>query len=156
MLYELLARPSRRHHAAGAVRVLAQSLTGTPDQRPGCCLNRRGTFSQAELTADRVITRCITLAGSGVTSTSSEPPRPLRSIRRPPRWPARVMRGWARSQGVTHVVSVRRYEDGARAESAYPEVIGLAGAQMLAAYQPPKRKVRRRAKRLPVVGGGSR
>jgi hypothetical protein len=33
MLYELLAQPSRRHHAAGAVRVLAQSLTGTPDQR---------------------------------------------------------------------------------------------------------------------------
>jgi len=51
MLYELLAQPSRRHHAAGAVRVLAQSLIGTPDQRPGCCLCRRGTFSQAELTA---------------------------------------------------------------------------------------------------------
>jgi hypothetical protein len=50
MLYELLAQPSRCHHAAGAVRVLAQSLTGIPDQRPGWCLSRRGTFSQAELT----------------------------------------------------------------------------------------------------------
>ena len=30
MLYELLAQPSRRHHAAGAVRVLAQSLTDIP------------------------------------------------------------------------------------------------------------------------------
>jgi hypothetical protein len=62
---------------------------------------------------------------------------------------ARVMRGWARSQGVTHVVSVRRYEDGARVESAYPEVVGLAGAQLLAAHRPRRRKVRRRAKRLP-------
>ena len=30
---ELLAQPTRRHHAAAAARVLAQSLTGTPGSR---------------------------------------------------------------------------------------------------------------------------
>ena len=56
MFYDLPAQPSRCHHAAGEVRVLAKSLTSTPDQRPGCCPSRRGTFSHAELTGERVIT----------------------------------------------------------------------------------------------------
>jgi hypothetical protein len=61
---------------------------------------------------------------------------------------ARVMRRWARAQDVTHEVSVRR-SPGGRVRSAYPEVIGLAGAQLLEAHRPRRRKVRRRAKRLP-------
>jgi hypothetical protein len=62
---------------------------------------------------------------------------------------ARVMRGWARAQDVTHEVSVRRYRGGHRVESAYPDVIGLAGAMLVEAHRPRRRKVRRRAKRLP-------
>ena len=62
---------------------------------------------------------------------------------------ARVMRRWARAQDVTREARPPRYRGGHRAESAYPEVIGLAGAQLVAAYRPKHRKVRRRAKRLP-------
>ena len=62
---------------------------------------------------------------------------------------ARVMRRWARAQGITHEVSVRRTKGGDPV-SMYPEVIGLAGAQMVTAKRKARRrKVRRRAKRLP-------
>ena len=63
---------------------------------------------------------------------------------------ARVMRRWAAAQDVTREVRAPRYEGGHRLESAYPDVIGLAGAQLVAAYRPCQyRRVRRRAKRLP-------
>lgn len=61
---------------------------------------------------------------------------------------ARVMRRWARAQDVTREVRPPRYDGGHHVESAYPEVIGLAGVQLLEAYRPKHRKVRRRAKRM--------
>jgi hypothetical protein len=62
---------------------------------------------------------------------------------------ARVMRRWAAAQDVTREVRPPRYEGGHHLESAYPDVIGLAGAQLVEAYRPRQyRKVRRRAKRL--------
>lgn len=61
---------------------------------------------------------------------------------------ARVMRRWARAQDVTCQVTVKRTKGGAvRCEC--PEVIGLAGAQLVESRTFRKRKVRRRAKRLP-------
>jgi hypothetical protein len=45
-------------------------------------------------------------------------------------------------------VTVRRSPGGA-IRSAYPEVIGLAGAMLMDAHRSRRRKVRRRAKRLP-------
>ena len=77
---------------------------------------------------------------------------------------ARVMRRWAHAQGVTYEVTVSRYRGGRadvvpqashgeRAEdppgSDRPNVIGLAGVELLEAHRPRRRKVRRRAKRLP-------
>ena len=62
---------------------------------------------------------------------------------------ARIMRRWAHAQGVTYEVTVRRYRGGHHLESAYPDVIGLAGAQLAEAHRPRRRKVRRRVKRLP-------
>lgn len=63
---------------------------------------------------------------------------------------ARVMRRWAAAQDVTREVRPPRYDGGRHLESAYPDVIGLAGAQLVEAYRPRQyRKVRRRAKRLP-------
>lgn len=62
---------------------------------------------------------------------------------------ARVMRRWAAAQDVTYQVTVKRYRGGHHVESAYPDVIGLAGAQLVEAHRPGRRKVRRRAKRLP-------
>jgi hypothetical protein len=62
---------------------------------------------------------------------------------------ARVMRRWARSQGITYEVSVRRYHGG-RVESDQFEVVGLAGAQLVESHRSYRhRKVRRRTKRLP-------
>jgi hypothetical protein len=83
---------------------------------------------------------------------------------------ARVMRRWARAQDVTYEVTVRRYRGG-RAEVVpqpshgdrsedppasdgrggrhHPDVIGLAGVQLLEAHRPRRRKIRRRARRLP-------
>ncbi len=61
---------------------------------------------------------------------------------------ARVMRRWAAAQDVTYEVTVRRYAGG-RAETPYPDVIGLAGAQLVQAHRSfRRRKVRRRTKRL--------
>jgi hypothetical protein len=62
---------------------------------------------------------------------------------------ARVMRRWAHAQGVTYEVTVSRYRGGHHVESAYPDVIGLSGAQLVDAHRPRRRKVRRRVKRLP-------
>lgn len=60
----------------------------------------------------------------------------------------RTLRRWAAAQGVTRAVTRQRVKGG-RAISAYPEVIGLAGAQLLAARSAPKlRKVRTRARRM--------
>lgn len=61
---------------------------------------------------------------------------------------ARVMRRWARAQDVTHDVTVKPTRGGS-VRSEYPEAIGLAGAQLVASRKPRRRKVRRRAKRLP-------
>jgi len=60
---------------------------------------------------------------------------------------ARVMRRWAHSQGITYEVTVSRYRGG-RVESAYSDVVGLAGAQLVESRRPRRRKVRRRTKRL--------
>lgn len=60
----------------------------------------------------------------------------------------RTLRRWARAQGVTREVSVWRTKGG-RALSEYPEVQGLAGAELLAGqHKARKRKVRRRARRM--------
>lgn len=60
---------------------------------------------------------------------------------------ARIARRWARAQGTTREVIVRRTKGGAiRSELA--EVIGLAGAQLVAARTPSRRRVRRRVRRL--------
>jgi hypothetical protein len=56
----------------------------------------------------------------------------------------RIMRRWVRAQGTTREVSVR-YTRGGRPESKYAEVIGLAGAQLVAAH-----RVRWRVRRRPV------
>jgi hypothetical protein len=61
---------------------------------------------------------------------------------------ARVMRRWAAAQDVTRQATVKRTRGGA-VRSQYPDVIGLAGAQLVAARKPRYRRVRRRAKRLP-------
>lgn len=61
---------------------------------------------------------------------------------------ARVMRRWAAAQDVTREVRPPRYAGGHHLESAYPDVIGLAGAQLVEAYRPKHRRVRRRAKRM--------
>jgi hypothetical protein len=84
---------------------------------------------------------------------------------------ARVMRRWAKSQGVTREVRVPRYRDGQcvevvpqqshgeRGEESLvpdgwarlpvrPDVIGLSGVQLLEAHRPRYRKVRRPVKRL--------
>lgn len=83
---------------------------------------------------------------------------------------ARVMRRWARAQGVTYEVTVKRYPGGRpevipqaahgeRGPESFapggwarlpvrPDVIGLAGVQLLDAHRPRRRKVRRRVQRL--------
>jgi hypothetical protein len=59
---------------------------------------------------------------------------------------ARTMRRWAHAQGVTYETSVPRTRGGAvQADGA---VIGLAGAELVEARKPRKRKVRRRTKRM--------
>lgn len=45
----------------------------------------------------------------------------------------RLLRRWSRAQRVTRQVARSTYRNG-RADSAYPEVIGLAGAQLMAAH----------------------
>jgi hypothetical protein len=58
----------------------------------------------------------------------------------------RVVRRHSRAQGVTRLTSRRRYRGG-RVVSAYPEVIGLAGAQLVAAHTLTHRPCRTRAVR---------
>jgi len=60
---------------------------------------------------------------------------------------ARVMRRWAHAQGITREVRVRRTRGGA-VRSDYPDVIGLAGAQLVEARTARRRKVRRRVQRM--------
>jgi hypothetical protein len=61
---------------------------------------------------------------------------------------SRVMRRWARAQGITHEVTVWRTRGGVPV-SAYPEVEGLAGAMMVEARgRARRRKVRRPVKRM--------
>jgi hypothetical protein len=55
----------------------------------------------------------------------------------------RQLRRWSRAQKVTHDRRVPRYRGG-RARPAYPEVTGLAGAQLLDAHRKKRRRVRRR------------
>lgn len=58
----------------------------------------------------------------------------------------RILRRHSRAQGVTRLTQRRRYRGG-RADSKYPEVIGLAGAQLLAAHTMSHRPCRTRAVR---------
>uniref|UniRef100_UPI003F495FE7 hypothetical protein n=1 Tax=Amycolatopsis sp. CA-290885 TaxID=3239925 RepID=UPI003F495FE7 len=58
----------------------------------------------------------------------------------------RILRRHSRAQGLTRLTHRRRY-DGGRVSSAYGEVIGLAGAQLLAAHQERMRPCRVRAVR---------
>jgi hypothetical protein len=60
---------------------------------------------------------------------------------------ARAVRRYAHAQGVTHQAQVIRTRGG-RASPVTREVVGLAGAQLLAARRPRRRKVRRRVTRL--------
>jgi hypothetical protein len=66
---------------------------------------------------------------------------------------ARVMRRWARAQGVTREVRVPRSRPGevcpAFVRNVNTDIIGLAGLQLSAGGKPRRRKVRRRVKRLP-------
>jgi hypothetical protein len=64
----------------------------------------------------------------------------------------RLLRRWARAQGVTRQATVRRVRGGA-ATSAYTEVIGLAGATVLSNRKVRYRHSRVRAKRLPTNRG---
>ncbi|MEU5164590.1 hypothetical protein AB0G74_33900 [Streptomyces sp. NPDC020875] len=66
---------------------------------------------------------------------------------------ARTMRRLARSQGVTKQVTVRRTRGGGQVVSAYPDVIGLAGAQYLRPLPARTRRVRRPVVRLPQGAG---
>lgn len=58
----------------------------------------------------------------------------------------RVLRRHSRAQGVTRQTQRRRYKGG-RADSKYPEVIGLAGAQLMEAHRETIRPCRTRAVR---------
>jgi hypothetical protein len=60
----------------------------------------------------------------------------------------RTLRRYARAQGVTRLAAAPRYRGGHRAEPSRRDVIGLAGAQLLAAHRPRRRTVRRRARYL--------
>ena len=63
-------------------------------------------------------------------------------------WAGRILRRYARAQGVTQQVTVRRTRGGVPA-SRHREVIGLAGAQLVAARERVRyRRVRRRTVRL--------
>jgi hypothetical protein len=59
-----------------------------------------------------------------------------------------LLRRWAHAQGTTRQVTVCRTKGGA-AESPYPEVLGLAGAQALASRKFHYRNSRVRVNRLP-------
>ena len=68
-------------------------------------------------------------------------------------WIARVARRWARAQGTTREVRVPRYRGGLPVPVAH-DVIGLAGAQLLAGRGRPRyRRVRRRVERLKSGAG---
>ena len=58
----------------------------------------------------------------------------------------RLLRRHSRAQGVTRLTVRRRYKGG-RADSKYPEVIGLAGKQLLEAHRLTHRPCRTRAVR---------
>jgi hypothetical protein len=60
---------------------------------------------------------------------------------------ARVMRRWSHAQGQIGTVRAPR-DRGGHAESAYRDVIGLAGKELLAAHRVRYRKVRRRVRRM--------
>jgi hypothetical protein len=64
----------------------------------------------------------------------------------------RLLRRWARAQGVTRQATVRRVRGG-DARSAYSDVIGLAGAIVLRSRRVRYRHSRVRAKRLPTNRG---
>jgi hypothetical protein len=66
---------------------------------------------------------------------------------------ARTLRRLARSQGVTRLVTVRRTKGGGQVRSAYPDVIGLAGAQYLASAPTRYTTVRRPVVRLASGAG---
>ena len=89
-------------------------------------------------------------------------------------WAKRIMRRWSRTQRttlkeagkavladgkpvqvpLTRERAVPRYRGGERVESKYPEIIGLAGAQLWESYRPHYRKVHRRVKRFANSSGG--
>jgi hypothetical protein len=60
---------------------------------------------------------------------------------------ARVLRRWSAAQGTTRQVFAPRDKNG-RVQSAYPEVIGLAGRMLLSSHPVRRRRVRRRVKRM--------
>jgi hypothetical protein len=60
----------------------------------------------------------------------------------------RLLRRWARAQGTTRQITVSRTKGGA-AQSAYSEVVGLAGSQVLASRKVRFRNSRVRVNRLP-------
>ncbi|MGH3505440.1 MAG: rolling circle replication-associated protein, partial [Nocardioidaceae bacterium] len=65
---------------------------------------------------------------------------------------ARTMRRWARAQRTTREATVWRTRGGAP-RSCYPDVIGLAGAQLVQSRHSRTRKVRRRVRRLSTGRG---
>jgi hypothetical protein len=65
---------------------------------------------------------------------------------------ARTLRRWARAQGLTREVWAPRGRRNAP-QSAYPEVIGLTGAQLVTAWPLRRRKVRRRRRYLHLGAG---
>ena len=60
---------------------------------------------------------------------------------------ARVLRRWSRAQGGYRNARVARYPGG-RPQSMYPDVIGLAGKQLLETHKARRRKVKRRIRRF--------
>lgn len=140
----------RRHVLAGTGVDYAEGLRARDPKRISVYFTKHGTFSAKEYQNQVPLEWQEPGKGPGrfwgywglhrcAVSTDVEPQTAIDA--------ARVLRRWSRAQGTTHEVAAPRVSGG-RVASAYPAVVGLAGAMLLAAHPVRTRKVRRRVRRM--------